>query len=213
MANKPDPWQTWLDQLPTLLRQQLKPWLQPPPENSSPPSPPHQLPPPSPDFESQTFSQQLPEDVRQKWLAGFEPAEPPLALHQPYYYLVECEEGELPRLNKFKTPRAVAERLQKLADRDMAAIAFYGHFLPFSTGPIRYLFTAQGWAWSIPPVGAIQEVPLYPDDVALQEDFYLGPIEMVVSTRRHDETEEVEEEEEDFPPTGPPDSEEDFEGQ
>jgi len=95
------------------------------------------------------------------------------------YCLVEIPNGEIPVIRKFKSPEAMAKRIQQHEGEDIFAIAFFGHYLQYSVGPIRHLFLVDGESIVIKPHGGLSRANVFETEVTLQENNYLGPAEFI----------------------------------
>jgi hypothetical protein len=102
------------------------------------------------------------------------------------YWIVECADGETPKLKNMKTLVALAKYLSSADGKDVYVFPLYGIALPVTKGPQRYLYLPDGaTAVTIPVVknGAVTEVDteVLRDTVKMQADYYFGPIEMITS--------------------------------
>jgi|688.fasta_scaffold173006_4 hypothetical protein len=113
------------------------------------------------------------------------------------YWIVECADGEAPKIKNVRTSVALAKYLSSAEGKDVYVFPFYGVPLPVTKGPQRYVYLPDGaTALTVPAVkdGAVTEVDtetLLPV-VKMQADYYFGPVEMITSvTFKEDKKKQV----------------------
>lgn len=101
------------------------------------------------------------------------------------YWIVECVDGEVPKIKGVKSPTALAKYLSSAEGKDVYVFPFYGTALPVSQGPQRYLYLPDGvTALTIPVRGnAVTEIDteLLRKNTEMQSDYYFGAVEMRTS--------------------------------
>jgi hypothetical protein len=108
------------------------------------------------------------------------PPPPPPADRLELWLLIECHDGEPPRLRSFPTRVELAARLVELDGEDVFVIPVLGELLKVSQGPRRrYLITREG-AVSSTALGVFELDADETAELDVQEDGYLGPVEMGV---------------------------------
>jgi hypothetical protein len=97
------------------------------------------------------------------------------------YGCVECPDGEFPVVRLFKTEEALARHVGGREGKDVSIVPFYGHFLRFSKGPQRYMFSPGGEKLVLIPRDGIGPVRSCEADLVefdWQEDGFVGPPEL-----------------------------------
>lgn len=98
--------------------------------------------------------------------------------------LVECADGDAPLVRLFRSAEALVKHVSSLSGDDVFVWAFYGLPLPFTVGPQRYLLLPGGThAISVPSSGnPIRKVEVDVLGLDLDDEVFLGPIELVTSS-------------------------------
>jgi hypothetical protein len=96
------------------------------------------------------------------------------------YFVLECYEGQWPKLVAFKTLTKLATRISELDGKDVVAFAFHGSALPISKGPRRCIVLPTDQLLRVPLYnGAPCElVPAGEVEVQIETDGYMGPAEL-----------------------------------
>lgn len=101
------------------------------------------------------------------------------------YWIVECVDGEAPKIKNAKTSVALAKYLSSAEGKDVYVFPFYGTALPVTQGPQRYLYLPDGATAVTIPIaknGRVDEVDNdLLRDVKMQTDYYFGLVEMRTS--------------------------------
>lgn len=93
------------------------------------------------------------------------------------HYLVMVPDGEQPELYTFSKPADLAEFLHKHHNDDIYAFSITGILQPFTHGPVRFIQFMDGTYFELSPRCQPAEKPS--PAPPLQEDFFLGPPELV----------------------------------
>lgn len=109
---------------------------------------------------------------------------------QPRHCLIICPDGGTPVLQQVINPLSLAARLQELDGDDVYAFPFFGIPCPISKEPGRVVLLPDDTAL---PFDAEHAPDLEDEDVDIQEDFYLGPEELVIPMRVDEEDAEDDE--------------------
>ena len=101
------------------------------------------------------------------------------------YWIVECVDGEVPKIKGVKSPTALAKYLSSAEGKDVYVFPFFGIALPVTQGPQRYLYLPDGaTALTIPAKGnGVTEIDseLLRKNTEMQADYYFGSVEMRTS--------------------------------
>lgn len=101
------------------------------------------------------------------------------------YWIVECVDGEVPKIKGVKSATALAKYLSSAEGKDVYVFPFYGIALPVTQGPQRHLYLPDGvTALTIPTKGnAVEEIDSdsLRKSVEMQTDYYFGFDEMRMS--------------------------------
>ena len=98
------------------------------------------------------------------------------------YGVVECGDGEVPRMKLFPTPEALATWIGLQEGRDVFVFPFYGAPLGLTSQRPRYLLLPDGAAVTVPVVPQYPAHRVTPDQFGELEvgDGFLGPPELAV---------------------------------
>lgn len=131
-----------------------------------------------------SFVAALPPSLRPALAALAAPDPPPAAaadVPAARYGLVECPDGEWPRLRLFAAAEELARHLGRLDGSDTIAWCFYGVPLFFTRGPRRYLDLPDGRKMRVPR-SASEPCRVVPAGQAagrpVEQSGYLGPPEL-----------------------------------
>ena len=102
------------------------------------------------------------------------------------YWIVECVDGEAPKIKGVKSPTALAKYLSSAEGKDVYVFPFYGTALPVTQGPQRYLYLPDGATAITIPIaknGRVEEVDneVLRENAKMQSDYYFGSVEMRTS--------------------------------
>lgn len=169
LKKKIDRWNKWAATLPPETQSQLdglrQPWEKPKP----------------PETGDNEFFASLPAETRNA-LQG-RPVSPPVNadMGEVLFGLVECRDGEYPLMRIFRRAEDLARHLGTLEGEDVAVWAYYGIAMPFTAGPMRYLYLPDNQhALTVPTYegGPVRKVRTDILSLAMQEDGFLGPPEL-----------------------------------
>lgn len=108
---------------------------------------------------------------------------------KPRHCLIVQKEGEWPALKIFPDLATMLLRLKEMEGKDIVAISILGIPLPFTKAPDRLVMLPDNSAAQIRNGHIIDEIH---DEVTLQDDWFLGPVELSIATSRPDDEEDVE---------------------
>lgn len=102
------------------------------------------------------------------------------------YWIVECVDGEAPKIKKVQSSTALSKYLSSAEGKDVYVFPFYGTALPVTQGPQRYLYLPDGATAITIPVaknGRVEEVDseVLRENAKMQADYYFGSVEMRTS--------------------------------
>jgi hypothetical protein len=154
-------------------------------------APPADAPLPQEACDYREFRESLPPDAREMLDSMVVMEEPPDEGLAPRWCLCEAPEGEFSRVRLFKTAEDLVRYMGKLEGQEVSAWVFYGQALRFTKAhPIcgRRLLLLPGEKEAV-GIPAIPNEPLLtmsaqqiPDDVAFQENGWLGQPELAESS-------------------------------
>jgi hypothetical protein len=111
------------------------------------------------------------------------------AKNKPNYCLVEADDGEWPKLHRFKSAVDMAKYIRKLEGRDVVIWPLFGVPLSISDGPQRYLILPNdNLAITIPMFDGAEckLVSLDTLELTTNESGYLGPPELRTPMSAHE---------------------------
>lgn len=115
----------------------------------------------------------------------------PVSTDRARYCVVEAFDGDWPRLRVYRTPEAMAKRVQKLLGKDVSVYCYFGIPLKVSVGPDRFVELPNGYqAIDVPAFpGVAPKIREIDTDTVWEERGYVGP--SYLATVQPTEAEEV----------------------
>lgn len=133
----------------------------------------------------QKWIDSLPEEDRRRLQGSQEPEEheSPWEPKDARWWLVEYADGELAVAKGYAKLEVLAKRFRQIDGGDTSAQIFLGQPVAFSQGQHRVLFLPDGRGFSLTHGRMLsQEDPLFHEELAVQEDGFLGPPDLAIST-------------------------------
>jgi hypothetical protein len=139
------------------------------------------------DSEHLPWADEMSEEARKAFpVAGKGAAkEWPDEMSGPMYCAVKSPDGEFPTAHVFQRPESLARFVSALDGQDVCVWIFYGLPVPVTKGPNRALILPDDTY--LPLDETVQRFEADPDTLEIQEDGFLGPEALSISTTRSDD--------------------------